>query len=197
MVFGDSLFNEYGSSTIQGSCAKMPRWFLEGKSVIAYVHINLYGTVMVTLVFVPLVLHLAIFLKQRQIGRQLSVPDYSITYNTGDVKITRDQESETKLSSSRILCRFRRNVISPLGSFSSFLASAIYYLLMTYILLSITKSGPSVLGEILLFFVHIFLVFCLNLIESICSPTLRNSLINVMPWSKDEYCVASIDAVMN
>ena len=185
MLVGDSfLLDEYDSSIIHKSCAKLPKWILVEQSVIC----KLYVTVIVTLVFVGLGLHFAIFLQQRQLERRQSVPDYSVTYNVSDVKII----WTSKKPSNRILWRFRRNVISPLGSFSSFLAIAVNNLLTTYIVLSITQSGPSVLGELHLFTVHSVYFFCLNLIESICSPTLRNSLINVMPWSRDEHCVAVI-----
>ena len=162
----------------------MPKWILVEQPVIS----NLYVIVMITVVFVGLGLHFAIFLKQRQLERQQSVPGYSVIYNKSDVNIT----SKTKQPSNRILWRFRRNVVSPLGSFLSFLASAVNNLLTTYIVFSITQSGPSVLGELHLFSVHGVYFFCLNLIESICSPTLRNSLINVMLWSRDEYRVAVI-----
>ena len=165
----------------------MPKWILVEQPVIS----NLYVIVMITVVFVGLGLHFAIFLKQRQLERRQRDPDYSVTFNEGDVKITRN----TRQPSNRILWRSRRNVISPLGSFSSFLASAVYNLLMTYIVLSITRSGPSVFGELHFFSVHSVYFFSLNLIESICSPTLRNSLIDIMscrPWSRDEYRVAVI-----
>ena len=164
----------------------MPKWILVEQSHPAYYH--LYVTGNVTLIVVGLGLQFAIFLKQRQLERQQSVQDYYITYNANDVKIIR----KTKKPSNCTLWRFRRNVISPVGSFLSFLASAVYILLMNYIVLSITPSGPSVLGELHVFSVHSVNFFCLNLIESTCSPTLRNSLINVMPWSRDEYRVAVI-----
>ena len=163
----------------------MPRWILEeSQSDVAFY--NLCGLGLFGLV--GLGLHFAIFLKQRQLERRQSVADYSVTYNAGDVKII----WKNKQPSNRILRRSRRSVISPLGSFSSFLASAVYNLLRTYIALSITPSGPTVLGELHVFSVHSVYFFSLNLIESICSPTLRNSLIDIMPWSRDEYRVAVI-----
>ena len=186
MEVGDSfLFNEYESSIIHRSCAKMPRWILEeSQSDVAFY--NLCGLGLFGLV--GLGLHFAIFLKQRQFETRQIVPDYSVIYNTSAVKIT----NKTKQPSNCTPWRFRRSVISPFGSFSSFLASAVYNLLMTYIVLSITPSGPSVFSELHLFSVHSVYFFCFNLIESICSPTLRNSLIDVMPWSRDKYRVAVI-----
>ena len=163
----------------------MPSWILEeAQSHLAFS--NLCGLGLFGLV--GLGLHFAIFLKQRQLERRQSDPDYSVTYNGGDVKIT----WKTKQPFNRILWRARRNVISPLGSFSSFLVSAIYNLIHAYILLYITQSGPSVLGELHLFLIHSVYFFCLSLIESICSPTLRNSLINIMPWSRDEHRVVAV-----
>ena len=188
MQVGDSfLLNEYDSSIIHRSCAKIPKWILVEQSLIAYSN-SYVMYVIVAVTFVGLGLQFAIFLKQRQLERQQSIPDYSVTYNAGEVKIIQ----KSKQLSNCILWRFRRSVISPLGSFLSFLASAVYNLLRVYILLSITPSGPSVLSELYLFSVHGVYFLCLNLIESICSPTLRNSLINVMLWSRDEYRVAVI-----
>ena len=165
----------------------MPKFILVEQSYLAYFNSYMIGNV--ALIVVGLGLHFAIFFKQRELERQQSVPDYSVTYNTSDVKIIRRRKQP---SSNCTLWRFRRNVISPVGSFSSFLASAVYILLMNYIVLSITPSGPSVLGELHVFSVHSVNFFCLNLIESTCSPTLRNSLINVISWSRDEYRVTVI-----
>ena len=180
MLVGDNFFiNEYDSSIIDRSCAKIPKIILVEQSDHGY---NLYMTMHVAAAFRGLCINIAIFLKQRQLESQQSVADFVVTYNTSDVQIIRQRKQP-----NRILWRFRRNVISPLGSFSSFLASVVYYLLRYYTFISITSSGPSVLGELLLFSVHGVYFFGLNFIESIFSPTLRNSLINVIPWLRHEY----------
>ena len=90
-------------------------------------------------------------------------------------------------SSNCTLWRFRRNVVSPLGSFLSFIASFVYNLPGFYIFLTATPVGPSVIGELHSFSFHCFYFFCLNFIESLCSPTLRGTLVNLLPWFRHEY----------
>ena len=181
MVVGDCfLVNEYDSAIIQRSCAKMPKWILvEQERSLPWSFI--IGNIV--LVFGGLGIHFAIFLKQRHLERKQAEIDYVITFNKSEVQIVR----KSKQTSDSMLWRFRRNVISPLGSFSSFLACVVYNLLGAYIFFSRTPSGPSILAELLLFSVHGVYFFCVNFIESIFSPTLRNSLINVIPWLRHEY----------
>ena len=180
VLVGDNFFiNEYDSSIIDRSCAKIPKIILVEQSHHVY---NLYTTMHVAAAFVGLCINIAIFLKQRQLESKQSVADFVATYNTSDVQIIRQTKQP-----NRILWRFRRNVISPLGSFSSFLACVVYNLLGAYIFFSRTPSGPSILAELLLFSVHGVYFFCVNFIESIFSPTLCNSLINVIPWLRHEY----------
>lgn len=158
----------------------MPRWILvEQKRSLTWSHV----TGNMVLLFGGFCMHFVIFFKQRQLERQQSVVDYAITYNKSDVKIVRKR----KQSSYSSLWRFRRNVVSPLGSFSSFLATTVYNILFLYILFSTTPSGPSALAELHLFLVHVLYFFCLNLVETIFSPTIHSSLIDVFPWSRHEY----------
>ena len=182
MLVGDNfLFNEYDSSIIHRSCAKFPKWILMDPSTnLAFK--NIHMIVNVVLIFICIAIKIVIFLKQRQLKRQQSAVYFCVIYNTSDVKIVKQRKQP-----NCILWRLRRNVISPIGSFSSFLASVVYNISVCYIFLHITPSGPSVIGELLLFSVHAVYFFCLNLIESIFSPTLRNSIINVLPWSRHEY----------
>ena len=185
MLVGDNFFvNEYDSPIIDRSCTKIPKIILVEQSDHGY---NLYMTMHVAAAFVGLCINIAIFLKQRQLENKQSVADFVATYNTSDVQIIRQRKQP-----NRKLLRFRRNVISPSGSFSSFLACVVYNLLGAYIFFSRTPSGPSILAELLLFSVHGVYFFCLNFIESIFSPTLCNSLINVIPWLRHEYHIVVV-----
>ena len=188
MLVGDNyLFNEYNSSIIHRSCTKFPKLILVDLSVtIAFK--NVYLTMHTLVIIVGLGINIAIFFKQRQLESQQSVAEFSVSYNTSDVKIIRKSNQPSNCS----LWRFRRNVISPLGSFSSFLVSVVYSLPVYYIILSITPSGPSVLGELYLSSIHCVYFFWLNIVETICSPTLRSSIINVLPWSRNEYNVVIV-----
>ena len=177
MLVGENVVtNDYDSIFMQRSCEKLT---LVKKS--ALVFSNLFVTVHLFLIFIGFCIHFAIFLKQRHLQSQQS--EYSVVFNASGINFIRQRKQNFHF----ILWRFRRNVISPLGSFLSFLGSVVYNLLTYYFFLSITKSGPSVLGELVLFSVHCVHFFCLNFIETICSPTLFNSLIELIPWSRHRY----------
>ena len=182
IIVGDNfLFNEYDSSIIHMSCAKMPKWILVEESILVYYNLYMVGHTVVT--FVGFGIQIAIFRKQKQLERQQSVVLCSVSYNTIDVKIIR----KINQSSNRKLWRFRRNVISPLGSFLSFQAGVVYNLLVSLLYFKISPSDPPIIAELLIFSVHDVYFFCLNLIESLCSPPLRNSLIDVIPWLRHKY----------
>ena len=147
MEVGDCLLlNEYDSAVIQRSCAKMPKWILveqERSMPWSFVIGNM------VLIFGGLGMHCTIFFKQTHLERKQSEVDYIITYNKSDVRIVRS----SKQNSDSILWRFRRNVISPLASFSSFLTTIVYMILYAYLMFPfISESGPSALGEIVSFF---------------------------------------------
>ena len=176
MVVGDCfLVNEYDSAIIQRSCAKMPKWILvEQERSLPWSFI--IGNIV--LVFGGLGIHFAIFFKQRHLERKQAEIDYVITFNKSEVQIVR----KSKQTSDSMLWRFRRNVISPLGSFSSFLTTLVFMILFAYLLFSIiTPSGPSVLCEIVSFLVHVVFFLFISFVETIFSPTLRSSLNNVIP----------------
>ena len=181
LEFGDSyILSEYDSTIIQRSCAKMPKWILvEQEHSLPWSHLK--GNMVV--LFVGICMNFVILIKQRHLERQQSIVDHVITYDNNEVNITR----KSKQTSDSTLWRYRRNVISPLGSFASFLTIAVYNILFLYILFTITPSGPSAPAELLLFLVHVLYFFCLNLVETIFSSTLHSSLIGVFPWSGDNY----------
>ena len=186
ILVGDNfLFNEYDSSIIHRSCAKIPKCIIVEHSTTTLFFNKMYVCVHLVLVFVGIGINIAIFLKQRQLESQESCwRDCFVTFDKSDVNIIR------KSKQPRILWRFRRNVVSPLASFSSFIASVLYNFPAAYIFLNITSNGPSVLGDLYLFSFHCVYFLWLNLIESIFSPTLRSSLLNVLPinpWFRHEY----------
>ena len=186
-VLADSLLlNEYDSAIIQRSCGKMPKWILIEQSHSAYY--NSFVTGNMILILVGLGMHFSIFLRQRHLERQQS-SDYFVSCDLSNVKIIRKSKQANDPSS---LCRFKRNVISPLGSFSSFLVTTVYNILLALNLFSTAQTGPTLLNEIHFFLVHVVYFFCLNLIESIFSPTLLMSLVNVLPSSSHEYRAVTV-----
>ena len=137
----------------------------------------------IVLIFGGLGMHCTIFFKQRHLERKQSEVDNIITYNKTDVQIMR----KSRQTSDSMLWRFRRNVISPLGSCSSFLTTIVYMILFAYLLFPfLTPGGPSALGEIVSFLVHVVFFFITSFVETIFSPTLRSNLSDLIP-SRHEY----------
>ena len=122
-------------------------------------------------------IQIAIFMKQKKLEKQQSETQWAVSYSMSGVKMIR----RSNQISNRKLWKHKRNVISPLGSFLSFLACEFYILL---ILFNTVSKGPPIISQIILFSVHVMYFFCSNLIKTICSPTLHGSLINVIPWRR-------------
>ena len=131
---------------------------------------------------------MAAFWKQRDLEQDLTL--WKIFYSSmGGAEIRRVKRSEHP--SYGILWRHRRNVISPFGSFLSLVVTVMYGLAASA---AYKEMNPSS-GPRLLFFCFPSLhFFCLNMIKTMCSPTLRNSLLDSLPfpWHRRQCHVACI-----
>ena len=119
---------------------------------------------------------ISIFLKQKQLEKQS--PDWVVVYCENGVKF-----EKKKPHSSRILWKHTRNVVSPMGSFAAYIVAILYHMIVGYIYYDVGPSGPPIIGQFLFFSRHSFYFFVLNFIETMCSPTLRKSFINVLMWN--------------
>ena len=183
VIVGDNLFNAYDSSIIHLSCGTMPKWFLVGKSFTIYNELVIKLCVIyVTIVFVDLIIQFAIFITQKRLKIMQCFPKCFAPCFGNDYHILKVHGYNRKL------WRFGRNVVSPIGSFLSFLAGVSYNLLLTYAYI----SGHPQVGELLIFSVHYIHFFCFNLIETLSSPTLRNSLITKILWFRNEHYVVNV-----
>ena len=187
-LVGDNfIFNEYDRSIIDCSCTKMPKMILlvVESDVVFY---NLGTIFHISIICVGTSIQIAILMKQKRLEKQQSVDQWAVSYSMSGVKIIR----KSNQISNHKLWKHKRNVISPLGSFLSFLASEVYNLLILNIIFNTVPKGPPIISQIILFSVHDVYFFCFNLIKTICSPTLRGSLINVIPWRRHEDHVESV-----
>ena len=157
------------------SCGTIPKWFLEEDQLQFSLTSFLLLWFWIIVAFVGLIIQLAIFIKQTHLQSHQSVAECFATCKISDAHL---QEIHVY---SRKLWRFRRNIVSPFGSFLSFLVSLIYYLILLY---NYIKGNNS---ELLIFSVHVIYFFSFNIIESLCSPNLLESLINAIPWLRYEY----------
>ena len=158
------------------SCCKMPKYVLLEDAAWA---IHLAIIVLLTLHFVGFVIHAAIFLKQAQLEEEQSAGQWVTHYENGEIRFERNDLSTI----NRKLWKHERNVISALGSFLSFLVSAVYRIICNFLFLN---KGLPIMSQLLFFSVHSLYFFGLNLIETVCSPTLRGSILNIIPRVRQE-----------
>ena len=138
--------------------------------------------------FLVLIVQISVFAKKRQLE---SMQNEKMATSMSDECIKLESRGNHK--PYRILWRHQRNVVSPLGGFLSTVANVTYSLCLAYIYFN---NGCSQMGSVLckyLFFsipsLHFFL---LNLINTLFSPTLLNSFIDVATQSAREYHVINV-----
>ena len=192
-----SLFLNYNESHTSliwySSCSKIPILWEEFEETLFNTVIGLSHMAVVS---ITIFIQIAIFIRQRQLEKQKADGIFLIIYKRDGVTISRrssDQPSCHKLS------RHNRSVVTPRASFMSFIIIFSYYLLISLIgvpwrwnLLKMGASGPSILGEGLVFLLPSVMFFLYLFIETICSPTLRNSLSDVFPCQRSAYHVVNI-----
>ena len=130
-----------------------------------------------TVTFVGLVIHAATFFKKRQLEKQQSVK-WVVKYEMGEVKFVKNNLDVC----NRKLWKHERNVVSPLGGFLSYLMTVVFIILccITFYINNDHLSVP-IFVQFLFFSVHSVIFFFLNFIETVCSQTLRGSLLYAIP----------------
>ena len=169
-------FTSHSIPILSSCCTKTPiRW--KDKWISFSIAISLFSFTFI-MCLIGVGMQIAIFMKLKQVELQPYRPSndtWVISYDTENgVNIANPRLQS--LPSHRRMLRHRRNVISPMGSCISFIVMQTWYLSITYYLFHITSSGPPIAFYILLFFSPSMDFFLLNLIETVFSSTLRNSL---------------------
>ena len=172
----DFIFDEYEWSIINSYCTKMPKIILLVVESDVFFY-NLGIIFHISVICLGVGIQIAIFMKQKQLEKQQSVAQWAVSYSMSGVKMI----NRSNQISNRQLWKHKRNVVSPMGSFLSFLSCEFYMLLIVF---NTVSKGPPIITQIILFSVHVMYFFCFNLIKTICSPTLHGSLINVIPWRR-------------
>ena len=170
----------YLSHAYISSCTKTPiRWKDDWISMPDAVPIFSFNFMMC---LIGLGLQSAVFIKLKQVELQANQPYNEtgvVSYDTENgviITISRLQSQP----SSRTIFRHRRNLISPIGGCASFIFREIWFLFVTYYRFHTTSSGPPIGFYILLFVSPSMDFFLLNLIETVLSPILRNSLFDLI-----------------
>ena len=125
-------------------------------------------------------MQIAILLKLKKVESQPTNAPWVISYDTRDgVMIARIPS----LTSHCETWRHSRNLVSPIGSCVSFIVCQIWVLAVSYYyMFNLSPSGPPIVLDFLLFMIPSRDFFLLNLIETMCSPTLRNSLFELIKF---------------
>ena len=136
-----------------------------------------------------LVTQLLLFIRQRKL-KKLEAAGIMVDMEMSDgTKISRrcsDLEAKSKL------WRHSRAVVTPEASLFSFLASLVVFFTRLHFHLNLSKSGPSTVSRFLAFGPLLQLFFLCNMIETIFSPTLRNTLSNFVQFSRGTYHVINV-----
>ena len=176
---GNYFAPEQNTTVIIRSCCKMPKYVLMDDAAWA---IHLAIIVLLTLHFFGFIIHAAIFLKQSQLEEEQSAGQWVTHYENGEIRFEMNDLSTV----NRKLWKHDRNVVSALGSFLSFLISAVYRLICNFLFLIRGPEDLSIIRQLMFFSVHSLYFFGLNFIETVCSPTLRGTIFNVIPRVRQE-----------
>ena len=177
MMIGEGYFNFNESHTSffwYSFCSKTP-WGAEAWS---------YEMQMVTgisIIFITFGLNIALFERKRQLETIRAEGIMVVNYSRDGVTISRRKEDEP---SSCKLRNFNRTVVTPKASFILFLTNALDYFILTLI-----HSVLPVFGELVYFLTFSYIFFFNTLIETIFSPCLRNSIIDIFPCRRPAYAV--------
>ena len=180
------LGEHHTSMFFYSSCSKIPVLWEEFSGLFFY---NLFVISHLAIVSIGFGIQIAVFVKQKQLEKQQADGIIIETYNMDDVTIS---DRTPHHQSSHKLRRHNRTVLTPKASFSSFLLSVTIIILNAYFFFNIGPSGPPILVEFLIFSTVSVYFFLYNFIATICSPILRNSLIDIIPCRKRKYSVVNV-----
>ena len=182
MMIGEGYFNFNESHTSffwYSFCSKTP-WGAEAWS---------YEMQMVTgisIIFITFGLNIALFERKRQLETIRAEGIMVVNYSHDGVTISGRKEDEP---CCRKLNNFNRTVVTPRASFILFLVNALDYFILIFIHSNETPSAAPFFGELIYFLTFPYVFFFNTLIETIFSPCLRKSMIDIFPCHRQAYAV--------
>ena len=182
MMIGEVYINFNESHTLffwYSSCSQIP-WGAEAWSY------DMQMVAGISIIFITFGLNIALFVRKRQLETIRAEGIMVVNYSHDDVTISRRKEDEP---SCHKLNHFNRTVVTPKASFILFLTNALDYIILIFIHLNETPSGLPVFGELIYFLTFSYIFFFNTLIETIFSPCLRNSIIDILPCHRPAYAV--------
>ena len=201
------MVGEHVSSTVPvlySCCTKSP---FQWRDIVHLVTLPAVSVMVFILTFVGLGMQVAIFVRLKRLETQphndnnwvvsfssrngvnleqiqQTLPEVEdVIRHTKEPDLTGNEGRTASKGTDNIRCkvwRHRRNVVSPVGSCASFVASQIWFLGVSYHIFNLSHLGSPTVLDFLLFVTPSVDFFVLNLIETLCSSTLRESLISCL-----------------
>ena len=140
----------------------------------------------ISIILITFGLNIALFERKRQLETIRAEGIMVVNYSQDGVTISDRMEDEPSCYKLR---NFNRTVVTPKASFVLFLVNALDYFILIFLHLNDTPSGPLVFGELIYFLTFSYIFFFNTLIETILSPCLRNSIIDIFSCHRRAYAV--------
>ena len=169
MLLGENFLNPEKSHIFYSSCSKVPMLWEEFTGSIYY---NVFALSQLIIVSITFGTQIAIMVRRKQLEKQRPDETMVVTYNHDGVTISR---SNPDRPSCHKLWRHNRTVVTPHASLLSHL-----FRLLILLLAICSHYGPpglQVVEQLIISITFCTLFFLYSFIETICSPNLRNSLI--------------------
>ena len=168
------------------SCSKIKILWEEFNTSIAY---NMFSVSSVVIVSFTIIAHILLLVRHRQLKKRQAECIMVITYNVDNVMISRRNEDST---SCQKLWKHERTAVTPQASLYSFIFRLVATLYKGTLYHNTGSSGLSPLAQILIFTIFSEVFFTSNLIETLLSPNLRNSLIDFFSSRRYAYNTLNI-----
>ena len=197
MLLGDHFINSNGSHTIlfwQSCCYKIKMLWEDSIQSISY---NVNSPIVFLITLLTLFTCIALYFKKRQLENQRidQLRGIEIVSFSGEGVTMSRRSPDQPPATRQILWKHYRTVVSPKASFVLFLTKLVVVIphIALYFQGFVDPSGPPLFGQFFAFIVFCKAFFLVTLIETIFSPTLRNSLTDFVPCCRQEYRVPCAD----
>ena len=178
MLLGENFLDSNKSHIFYSSCSNVPLLWEEFTGSIYYIVFSLSQLTIVSITFAT---QIAIVIRRKQLEKQRADETMVVTYNKDGATISRSNPDQP---SCHRLWRHNRTVVTPLASLLSHLFRLLILLLA--ICCHYGPSGLQVVEQLIISTTFCTLFFLYSFIETICSPTLRNSLIDLFVCFRDQ-----------
>ena len=188
VLLGGNFLNSnepHTSFILYSSCSKLPMIWQE---LTGSIFNNVFALSHIVVILFGFGTHIALFLSQRQLKKQVADGKMIITYNMDGVTISRSSQD---IPSCHKLFRHNRTVVAPKASFLSFLLNFLIVMLLGNFFFFMGPSGPTIWQQFLVYTTHSIHFFLFNFIEAIYSPKLLNSLMDFCPCRR-QYPVVNV-----